>query len=101
MCAYNACYNNKRGSKTAYQQQRRYFIRTEKDKTCPRRRFREDLEKQLKLWRMEGDRLIVCMDANEHVYKKSIEKELTDVTGLNMVEAVGAFIGKQLGAPFF
>jgi len=101
VCAYNACYNNKRGSKTAYQQQRRYFIRAEKDKTCPRRRFREDLEKQLKLWRKEGDRLIVCMDANEHVYKKSIGKALTCPDGLNMNEVVGKFTGQPLGATYF
>jgi hypothetical protein len=48
---------------------------------------------QLKRWREEGDRLIVCMDANENIYTKCIGKELTEVTGLVMKEVVGEFTG--------
>ncbi len=55
----------------------------------------------LKQWREEGDRLIVCMDANEDIYKKLIGKTLTDREGLNMVEAVGEFTGKKIGPTFF
>lgn len=98
---YNPCYNSKTLSKTSYQQHRRYFITKEKDTTCPRRRFRDDLVQQLLQWRSDGDRLIVCMDANEHIYKKSIGRTLTDVAGLNMREVVGTFTGKPLGATFF
>ena len=52
-------------------------------------------------WREEGDRLIVCMSANENIYKKSIGKMLTDPEGLAMREVVGDFTGKKLGATFF
>ena len=101
VCCYNPCYNAKKGSRTTYQQQRRYFIRVEKDRTCPRKRFRDDLAKQLAKWREQGERLIVCMDANENIYTKRIGKTLTDAEGLDMEEVVGAFTGKQLGATFF
>lgn len=101
VCGYNPCYNNKPKSRTSYQQHRRHFILREKDDTCPRTRFREDLVAQLKKWREEGDRLVVCMDANENIYKKSIGKTLTDMTGLAMREVVGDFTGKRIGATYF
>jgi exonuclease III len=69
---YNPCYNKTQGSRTSYQQQRRYFLTVEKDDTCPRKRFIDDLSKQLEKWQEAGERLIVCMDANEHIYKKKI-----------------------------
>jgi hypothetical protein len=72
-----------------------------KDTTCPRKRFHDDLLKQLNKWRQEGDRLIVCMDANKDIYKKSIGKSLTSREGLNMVEVVGEFTGRRIGATFF
>ena len=69
--------------------------------TCPRKRFREDLVKQLRKWRENGDRLIVYMDANENIYTKSIGTTLTKATGLSMQEAISKFTGKKLGATFF
>jgi hypothetical protein len=98
---YNPCYNNKQGSKAFYQQNWRHFILREQDTTCPRTRFREDLIAQLQEWRNAGDRLIVCLDANEHIYHKSIGRALTDISGLGMKEVVGQFTGKQLGATHF
>ena len=56
---------------------------------------------QLVEWRQQGDRLIVCLDANEDIYKKSIGKALTSPSGLAMTEVVGAFTGKRLGATHF
>ena len=41
------------------------------------------------------------MDANKHIYKNRIGKSCTDVEGLGMQEAVGAFTGEKIGAPFF
>jgi exonuclease III len=101
VCGYNPCYNNKQESKTSYQQQRRYFITKERDLTCPRTRFREDLVALLTKWRLEGDRLVVCLDANEDIYKKSIGKALTESEGLNMSEVLGTFTGEKLGATYF
>ena len=57
--------------------------------------------KQLKRWRNDGDRIIVCVDGNKHIYKKRIGKSLTDVKGLGMQEVVGAFTGEKIGATFF
>ena len=50
ICGYNPCYNNKKESRTSYQQHRRYFITTEKDRTCPRTRFKTDLVWHLQQW---------------------------------------------------
>ena len=85
----------------SYQQQRRYFIQKERNRTCPRKRFREDLIEQLSKWKENGDRLIVCTDPNEHTYEKSIGKTPAKVDGLGMKEAISIFTGKKLGATFF
>ena len=61
----------------------------------------DDLVKQLTQWRKQGDRLIGCIDANEHIYKKSMGKSLTDSQGLAMKEVVGSFTNEPLGATFF
>jgi hypothetical protein len=100
VCCYNSCYNKNQVSKTSYQQQRRYFINKEHDDTCPRKRFLQDLLALLKGWREQGDRIIVCMDANEHIYQKSIGKALTDVDGLRMREVVGEFTGQKIGPTY-
>ena len=42
----------------------------EKDRSCPRRRFCEDLVRQLKKWRDSGEHLVVCIDSNEDIYYK-------------------------------
>ena len=101
VCGYNPCVTNRRATRSTYQQHKRYFVTKESDRTCPRTRFREDLVRQLTKWREAGDRLIVCMDANENIYKKSIGKTLTKEDGLGMKEVVGDFTGQQLGATFF
>lgn len=101
ICGYNPCGNNKTNSGTLYQQQRRFLITTRQDLTCPRKKFCEDLTIQLAKWREEGDRLVVCMDANEDIYRKTIGRSLTDIQGLNMSEIVGDFTGKKIGPTFF
>jgi hypothetical protein len=101
VCRYNPCGNNKLNSGTSYQQQERFFVTAQKDLTCPRKHFQDDLISQLLKWRKEGDCLVVCMDANEHIYKKSIGRSLTDHEGLNMREVVGDFMGTKLGSTFF
>ncbi|KAL7519284.1 hypothetical protein ACHAWF_000220, partial [Thalassiosira exigua] len=73
----------------------------EKSTDCPRKRFVKELVEQLERWRAEGDRLAVCLDANQNVYKKELDRALTDIDGLGMVEAVGAFTGVKLGATYF
>ena len=101
VCGYNPCYNTRKESRTFYQQNRRYLITKEKDTSCPRKRFRDDLVRQLAKWRDSGERLVVCMDVNEDIYAKSIGKALTDTEGLDMAEVVGEFTGKRVGATYY
>jgi hypothetical protein len=95
------CGIGKLNSGTTYQQQRRYFITREKNLTCPQKWFQDDLMRQLEQWRLAGDHLIVCMDANEDIYWKSIGKSLMKTDGLNMSKVVGDFTGRKNGPTFF
>ena len=101
ICGYNPCYNKNPDSSTTYQQHRRFFITQRKDLTCPRTKFKEDLITLLSRWREEGDRLIVCLDANEDIYKKSLGHALTDMDSLAMKEVAGNFTGTPLRTTFF
>jgi hypothetical protein len=69
--------------------------------SCPREKFREQLIAQLKQWREQGDRLIVCLDANKDIHRKAIGKELTDTEGLALREVVGEFTNKKIGPTCF
>ena len=73
----------------------------EKYRTCPRTRFKNDLLTQLRKWREQDNRLIVCMDVNKEIYCKSIGKALTMSENLQMIEAVVNYTGKKIGATFF
>lgn len=101
VCGYCPCKSRKQATRSSYQQARRYYIKKEKDLTCPRIRFRRDLVSQLKKWRADGDRLIVCMDANADIYQRELGQELTKLDGLNMSEVVGDFTGVPIGPTFF
>lgn len=102
LCGYNPCYNrSKVPNGTVYQQQARHLITVRKNMTCPRTQFRHDLHTLLTGWRAAGDRIIVCMDVNENIYKKSLGKLLSDPEGLDMKEVVGDFTGSPLGATHF
>lgn len=69
--------------------------------STPRLKFREDLTALLTEWKMAGDRIIVCLDANEDIYRKMLGRTLTDTDGLDMVEVVGDHTGCKLGATYF
>jgi hypothetical protein len=110
ICRYNPCYNSvpdtssshqkHRYYGTSYQLHRRYFRPKNKFK-CPCTLFKEHLIKQLKKWREAGDRLVICLDTNEDIYKKSIGKELTDPGGLALQEVVGDYTQQKIGSTFF
>ena len=51
VCGYNPTANNKVESGTTYQQHGRFYIDKQTDLTCPRKRFVNDLIKQLETWR--------------------------------------------------
>eukprot|EP00956_Cyclotella_meneghiniana_P010074 scaffold13929_cov79-Cyclotella_meneghiniana.AAC.4 len=101
LCGYVPCKNSRVDSGTSYQQQRRYFIHKEKKDEEPRTRLLQDLKALLDKWKEDGDRIVVCLDANEDIYKDIIGRTLTDSEGLDMVEAVHASSGQKLGATHF
>ncbi len=67
-----------------YQQQVCY-IQLHNLKGSPQQLFDKDLLYQFKLWHKSGERVILLMDANEHVLKGKFNKALTR-TGLDMEE---------------
>jgi hypothetical protein len=82
VCGYNPCTIKQSDSQTSYQQQRRNFNMHKQDhRTCPRTKFCEDLVHLLKSWQAPGDRIVVCLDANEDIYKKELGKALTEEGG--------------------
>jgi hypothetical protein len=101
LSGYVPCRNNREDSGTSYQQQRRYFINKEKEVAEPRARLLKDMTEMLTKWREEGKRLVVCLDANEDVYKDIFGCTLTDREGLDMVEAVLENTGTKMGATHF
>jgi hypothetical protein len=70
-------------------------------RTCPRAKFCKDLFHLLKTWQAVGDWIVVCLNANEDIYKKAIGKALTEEGGLEMKEVVGSHMGKKIGSIFF
>jgi hypothetical protein len=101
ICRYNLCYNKNPESSTTYQQHCRFFVTQKRDLTCSRTKFREDLVAQLQRWCEKGDRLIVCLDTNKDIYKKTLGKALININGLAMKEVVGDFTHTQVGTTFF
>ncbi len=55
----------------------------------------------MKQWRAAGEHLVLCLDANENIYRAKLGWQLTDLNGLGMKEVVGEFMGRQLGTTFF
>jgi hypothetical protein len=101
VCTYSPCGNDKPNSGTVFQQQQKYWVEKWHSLACPRVKFQEDLLALLRKLRDDSNKLVVCMDANEDVYEKSIGKALTDVDGLVMVEVVGEFTGQRIGPTYF
>ncbi len=45
-------------------------------------------------WQAAGERLVLCLDVNETIYRAELGWQLTDLHGLGMREVVGNFTGK-------
>jgi hypothetical protein len=80
--AYRTGSRKPKGLRTVYQQQVRY-MQLHNLKGSPQQLFDKDLLHQCKLWRKSGERIILLMDANEHVLKEKFNKGLTSAR-LNM-----------------
>jgi hypothetical protein len=59
------------------------------------------LVSQLQKWCEEGDRLILCLNANEDTYKKSFGKVLTNINDLAIKKVVGEITCTPVGTTFF
>ncbi len=99
--AYNPCKNKNVNSGTSYQQQRRYFIMKKKDVTCPLTLFRQHLTTAIRKWRAAGERIVLFMDHNQHVYNGALGKALSDREGLNLSKVIHKHTKLQTGATFF
>ena len=55
----------------------------------------------MKQWWKDGEHLILCLDANENIYRGELGWQLTELDGLGMKEVVGEFTARQLGATNF
>jgi hypothetical protein len=82
--AYRTGSRKLKGLRTVYQQQVHY-MQLHNLKGLPQQLFDKDLLHQCKLWRKSGERIILLMNANEHVLKGKFNKALTSA-GLNMEE---------------
>ncbi len=71
VCGYAPCVNKKKDSGTVYQQHCRHLINKLNSDTCPRTLFREDLLRKMKQWQKKEEQLILCLDANENIYRAS------------------------------
>ncbi len=76
--AHNPCKNKDIHSGTPYQQQRRYFIMKKKDLMCPLTLFCQHFTAVIQKWRAAGERIVLFMDHNEHVYDGALGKALSD-----------------------
>jgi hypothetical protein len=101
ICGYSPCANKKKDSGTVYQQHHRHLINKLKDDSCSHVCFRNDLLRQMKKWRTDGEQLILCLDANENIYRGELGRRLTELDGLGTKEVVGDFTARQLGATYF
>ena len=86
--AYKPCRTGPSGLRTVFNQQRRYF-RSIGRKGNPRTLFNQDLQEQLVQWRQGGEKLIVCIDANESAYNGTF-KEALSIPELGMQEVISA-----------
>ena len=66
-----------KGPKTVYWQHMNHIHLIGKD-TLPYQLFVDDLLRQLRRWRKSGDRIILCIDANEHVLRGPLAKQLRE-----------------------
>ena len=101
VCGYNPCYYNPKKSRMFYQRNRRYFVTKKKDRSCPRKRFREDLVCQLKKWQDRRAHLVVCIDTNKDIYSKSLGNAITGSEGPYTADVVEEFTGKRVGVTYY
>ncbi len=63
--------------------------------------FCQHLTAAIRKWRAVGERIVLFMDHNEHVYDSSLDKALSDREGLNLSKVILKHTGSQTGTRFF
>ena len=86
--AYAPTGSKSSGLSTYYKQSDRYIKKNGLNST-PKKMFRDDLCAVLKQWRLQGDRIVLMMDANDNVLNGHIAKALAK-DGIELKEAVHA-----------
>jgi hypothetical protein len=71
------------------------------DLTCPLTLFCQHLTTAIQKWRAAGERIVLFMDNNEHVYDSALGKALSDREGLNLSEVILKHTGLRTGTMFF
>jgi hypothetical protein len=99
--AYNPCKNKNVNLSASYQQQCRYFIMRKKDLTCLLTLFHQHFTTASWKWRAAGERIILFMDQNEHVFDGALGKTLSNKEGLNLSEVILQHTGARTSATFF
>jgi hypothetical protein len=82
--AYRTGSGKSKGLRTIYQQQIRY-MQLHNITGTPQQLFDKDLLHQCKLWRKSGERIILLLDANEHVLTGKFNRQISR-TGLDLEE---------------
>jgi hypothetical protein len=72
-----------------------------KDLTCPLTLFHQHLTAAIWKWRAAGERIVLFMDHNEHLYDDALGKALSDKEGLNLSKVILKHTGSRTGATFF
>ena len=83
--AYGIGKTKPEGLTTNYQQHLCYIQNHDMD-TNPRQMFEEDLQATLRVWRSQGERLLIFMDANEHIQNGAFMKKLINDPCLDLRE---------------
>ena len=81
--AYGVGRSKPKGLRTRYQQELRYLQRRNWHlKTNPRKMFEDDLIQMLKMWKSQGDRLLLGLDMNDNILKGRLAKRLFKKVGM-------------------
>ena len=80
------CTTKKQAVYATIVQQRRYW-KLQGNKQCPRKLLQQDLIRQLKEWREQGEKLILLLDSNENMPNGPLSRMLLH-PDLGMIDAV-------------
>jgi hypothetical protein len=72
-----------------------------KDLTCSQTLFHQHLTAAIRKRRAAGERIVLFIDHNEHMYDGTLSKALSDGEGSNLSKVILKYTGLQTRAMFF